>query len=87
MYILNEFFLFYSRSVWYFGWPHSNVIAKITDNAENHSRKFNNNACRNLDANESSKSLDNKDVVPFLEEVNIKFAVVPRVVAPCRSCQ
>ncbi len=35
MYILNVFFLFYSISVWYFGWPHLNFIAKIAANADN----------------------------------------------------
>ncbi len=43
-------------------------IAKITDNADDLSHKFDNNARRSLDANESSESLEDKDVVPFLEE-------------------
>ena len=87
MYILNVFFLFYSRSVCYFGWPHSNFIAKNADNGDNLSRKFENNSCRNLDANESSESPDNKVIVPHLEEVNLALIVFPRVVAPHWSYQ
>ena len=87
MYILNVFFLFYSKCVWYFGWPHSNFVAMIAVNADDLSHDFDNNSCRSLDVNELSKSPHSKDVVPHLEEVNLAFAIVPRLVELHRSCQ
>ena len=84
MYILNVFFLFYCRSVWDFGWPYSNFIAKIADNADDLSHKFDNNSHRNSDAKELSESPNSKDVVSCLENVEIAYAIVPRVVASHR---
>ncbi len=71
----------------YFGWSHSIFIAKIADNVDNLSCEFYNNSCRNSDDNKLSESPDDKDVVPHLEEVNLAFAIIPRVVALRRLCQ
>ena len=46
------------------------------------SHKFVNNSRRNFDANESLESPDDNDVVPHLEEVNLAFVIVLRVVIP-----
>ncbi len=81
MYIPKYIFPLLSRSVWYFDWPHSNFIAKIADNSDDFSRKVEKNSCRNLDANESSESLHNKDFSLHLEEGLHAFALVPRVAA------
>ena len=81
------YFSSFSRSVWYFNWLHSNFIAKIADNSDDFSRKVEKNSCRNLDANESSESLDNKDFFLHLEEGHLAFAIVLSMVVLHRSCQ
>ena len=64
-----------------------NFISKIADNADDLSREFDNNSRRNADVNALSESTDDKAVVPHLEEVNLAFVIVPRVVALHQSCQ